>query len=100
MRFIVDLFRYIIFAFCGLMIIAAVLIALNLGSVETGSWPAGLVIAAIFVVFGLVVLNLGGIAILVSMHDRHAELVEEAVELNGVLSEIARALASRDGAAS
>jgi hypothetical protein len=80
MRFLVDLYRYIIFLFCALALIGAALIALStadhstaLGTALTG-WMLFAVIAGLVVMM----LGLGGIAILVSIHDRHVELVEEA----------------------
>jgi urease accessory protein UreF len=91
MRFLVDLYRYIIFLFCAFALIGAAVIALSaadhstaLGAALTG-WMMFAVIAALVVM----VLGLGGIAILVSLHDRHAELVEEAERIANAVEQIA-----------
>jgi uncharacterized protein YecE (DUF72 family) len=47
-------------------------------------WHDHRVIAALL----FLVLNLGGIAIIVSLHDRHAELVDEARQLNATMGEL------------
>jgi TRAP-type mannitol/chloroaromatic compound transport system permease small subunit len=88
MRFIVDIYGYIIFAFCGLLIISAVLLVLFVAT--SGANPdmtAGTIIGPIAALLFLV-LNLGGIAIIVSLHDRHAELVDEARQLNATMGEL------------
>jgi sensor histidine kinase regulating citrate/malate metabolism len=91
MRFLVDLYRYIIFLFCAFALIGAALIALSaadhstaLGAALTG-WMLFAVIAALVVM----VLGLGGTAILVSIHDRHVELVEEAERIATAVEQLA-----------
>lgn len=78
MRFIVDLYRYLILLFC-----AGVLIALTLGIlIVTGNhqlfatWgPVTIISVAVALV--MLIVSLGGIATLISIHDRHAEGVEQ-----------------------
>jgi hypothetical protein len=96
-RFIVDLYRYIIYLFCALALIGAALVALSaadhttaLGAALTG-WMLFAVLAALIVM----VLGLGGTAILVSIHDRHAELVDEGERIANALDAIAAALQER-----
>ena len=94
MRFIVDLFRYLIVGFCGLALIGATLIvlaALDRGSPLAGplSGPSIVIAAAGLVV---IVLNLGAVAILVSIHDRHAEIAASADALDSSVARIAAAL--------
>jgi len=88
MRFIVDIFRYVIFAVCGLAIIGGVLLILLVATSSGGlNITTGVMLA---VVGGLLflVLNVGGIAVIVSMNDRYAEMVSEARQLNAMLSDL------------
>lgn len=78
MRFIVDLFRYLIIGFCGLVLIGvtyAIVTAANSGILDTATgvlWVAGGAIT-----IASMILALGFVAIAISIHDRHAELVRE-----------------------
>jgi hypothetical protein len=95
MRFIVDIYRYIIFAFCGLLIISAVLLALFVATSSADpEIAAGVIIGAVAALLFLI-LNLGGIAIIVSLHDRHAELVDEARQINATIADLASTLTRR-----
>ncbi len=98
MRFIVDLYRYIVYLFCAFALIGAALIALAtadhttaLGAALTG-WMLFAVLAGLIVM----VLGLGGTAILVSIHDRHTELVEEGERIANALEAIAAAVPDRN----
>jgi hypothetical protein len=95
MRFIVDLYRYIIIGLCGLAIILgafAVIAALDVNGPLLGQYP-GWVIAVAFASAVLFILSIGGLAIIVSLHDRHAELADAALELKTTLDRIADTLA-------
>lgn len=77
-----------IIGLCGLVIIGVALLALILSnSTLTGGADLtgfGLAIAAAVAL--VLVLNLGGIAILMSLHDRHVELAEEAATIADALT--------------
>lgn len=76
MRFIVDLYRCLIYFYCAAIIIAvalAIFLALDRSGPSSLSMDVILIGAAIL---SIVILNLGGIAILVSFHDRHIEVVK------------------------
>jgi hypothetical protein len=98
MRFIVDLYRYVIFVICGLSLVAVTLLVLSAldpaGPLSSFAGPVLLlaVLAAVFLI-----LNLGLVAVLLSLHDRHVELVTatEAVahNLDGIAATIAKASA-------
>ena len=78
MRFIVDLYRYIIFAALALLIIGTVYVVLELGRASGFNSPmfAGYIGGAI-ALFVIVVLSLGIMATFISIHDRHVEIVDE-----------------------
>lgn len=77
MRFLVELYRYLIIFFCGVVLI---LTAYGLtAGFESGLFDSDL---GYYWVFGSIislitlVLILGLVAIIISIHDRHVELVE------------------------
>lgn len=76
MRFLVDLYRYLIFAICGAILIVlsfSLVSGVASGVLDTTAsilWGLG----AIVVIVGLI-LSLGLVAVAISIHDRHAELV-------------------------
>jgi hypothetical protein len=78
MPFIVSLFKYIILAVCFLILVAVVLVVFafldSSNPLAAGATPV--VIGSAFVVLIFLVLNLGGVAILISVHDRHREIAE------------------------
>lgn len=95
MRFIVDLYRYSIIALCGLAIILgafAIFAALDVNGPLLGQYP-GWVIAVAFASAVLFILSIGGLAIIVSLHDRHAELADAAQDIKVTLDRIADTLA-------
>jgi len=78
MPFIVSLFKYIILAFCFMVLVG---VALAMFAVVDPSGPmAGqakpYVIGSIAAFLVFFVLSLGAIAILISIHDRHREIAE------------------------
>jgi hypothetical protein len=78
MAFIVSLFKYIIIGFCFLLLVGIFLGIIFLLSYD-GGMSAGEKVGIIAAFIGgliFLVLNLGGIAILISLHDRHRELAE------------------------
>lgn len=91
MRFVVDLYRNIILGFCALVLIAsAILIFAALDrSGPLGSQITGTIILIAVGALGFLVLNLGGIAILISLHDRHVEIAESAESIASSLQRIA-----------
>jgi hypothetical protein len=82
MRFIVDLYRWIILGFFAL---ALILLSVLTGFALFGQHSLGLitpyVIVTVVCSLGILVLTLGLIAVLISIHDRHAELVEQATRI-------------------
>jgi hypothetical protein len=91
MRFIVDLYRYVIFGISGLTIIGTMLLILFASELDANTnWDfAGPALAIGSGVVLLLILSLSGIAILISMHDRHVELVEEAADIATSLRRLA-----------
>ncbi|QKR99208.1 hypothetical protein F9288_05735 [Sphingomonas sp. CL5.1] len=78
MRFIVDLYRYLIFAILAVMIVGAVYGLLKLSQLPTEIAPLMMLygLGAISLFVGLIMM-LGLTATFISIHDRHCELVEE-----------------------
>ncbi|MCW2391915.1 uncharacterized membrane protein YhaH (DUF805 family) [Sphingobium sp. B1D7B] len=78
MPFIVSLYKYLIFGFCFIILVAIVLglmFVLNSGNAgmdEVTPYAIATAIAALM----MLVLSLGAIAILISLHDRHREIAE------------------------
>ncbi|WP_375272683.1 hypothetical protein [Sphingomonas sp.] len=98
MRFIVDLYRYILVALCGITIIAlafAFFAFIDASGPTGGAYPEW-VIAATIVVAIVFVLSIGGLAIIISLHDRHAELTDAAHDIRDALNRIADARPSRE----
>jgi hypothetical protein len=94
MRFIVDLYRYVIFAICGATLIGITLLviaALDPTGPLSGWAAPALLLAAAAAVF--LVLNVGALAILFSLHDRHVALVEATEEVSRSLDGIAATIA-------
>lgn len=78
MRFLVDLYRYLIIAVCGLVLIGltyGIVSGIGSGVFDTAAGPLWIFGAVIIVVS--MILGLGLVAIAISIHDRHAELVSE-----------------------
>jgi hypothetical protein len=92
MAFIVSLFKYLILGVCFLMLIGiALLVIASLdpnSALHGAATPAALGGAFLGVVF--LIINLGAIAILISLHDRHKEIAEgvhriaDAAERNNI----------------
>lgn len=97
MRFIVDLYRYIIVGFCGVAIIALAFAFFTLidQSGPAGSYPAWSIAATLGAAV-LMILSIGGLAIIVSLHDRHAELTEAAGEIIEAIDRLTETLARRE----
>ena len=78
MRFIVDFYRFVILAGIALMIIGLVYVGLELASqnsaVSNLSAP-WMILGSLAI--GLYVMTLGMTATFISLHDRHAEIVDE-----------------------
>jgi hypothetical protein len=97
MRFIVDLYRLLIYFYCAAIIIAvalAIFLALDRSGPSSLSMDVILIGAAIF---SIVILNLGGIAILVSFHDRHTEVAESLDRIAASLEKIGGGDAIKQG---
>lgn len=93
MRFLVDLYRLLIFAGLAVGLIAGSYIVIlsfgRAGSAELGGYALGLVVAtAIIVVFGI-----GLTATFISIHDRLAEIAENSARIAAALE---RPAAGRD----
>lgn len=83
MRFIVDLYRIIILGGFGVVIIAVVFGFLKLSSGRFAGTDASIYFAlGASAVILLMIIGLGITATFISMHDRHAELVDELKQLN------------------
>ncbi len=89
MRFIVEVYRYLLLAVCGLTIIAAALLAFAAvdpsGPLSEQFRGSVLLIAAGLLL--LLILNLGVVAVLISIHDRHAEIADHASTISAQLSQ-------------
>lgn len=91
MRFIVDLYRFIIVAFCAVALIGgavALFAALDTNGPLAGAYPGWVsaIAAAVAVMF---ILTVGGLAMIISIHDRHAELANAAGTTAAALERIA-----------
>lgn len=75
MRFIVDIYRYVILAGIAAAIIGVVFFGLKIGTLSTGYRSAVLIGGGALIL--LAVMSLGITATFISLHDRHAELVAE-----------------------
>ncbi len=80
MRFVVDLYRYIIIGLCAAVLITAALVVMAAfdHSGPLGSQLTGTIFLAAVGALALLVVSLGGVAILISIHDRHAEIAENS----------------------
>jgi hypothetical protein len=78
MPFIVSLYKYLILAVCFLVLVGLALLVFASvdpnGPFHEEFGPYGIIIALVGVVF--LIINLGAIAILISMHDRHKEIAQ------------------------
>jgi hypothetical protein len=75
MRFIVDVYRYVILGGIALAIITVVYAALKVGTISTAYGSTVLIGGAALIV--ITVMSLGITATFISLHDRHAEAVDE-----------------------
>lgn len=77
MRFIVDLYRYLIFGILAVLIIGVVFGGLQLGaSAAIPQWVLGIYVAGGLAVAVVLIMLIGLTATIISIHDRHVELVE------------------------
>ena len=79
MRFIVDFYRYVILAGIALMIVGVVYVALELSASDSplASYSSGAWLAFGILAIALWIMSLGMVATFISLHDRHAEIVQE-----------------------
>lgn len=82
MRFIVDFYRYIILLLIAITIIAIVFVSLMLatGSEATSNLGPPFFIGGIALII-FQVMAMGIVATFISIHDRHAEIVDEIREI-------------------
>ena len=91
MRLIVELFRYVIIVFLGLMVVGVTIACfyiIDQGLEDTAATPIWFAVAV--VLFFYTILSLGLLAILFSMHDRHVELVDQTSRLADSIETLAR----------
>ena len=78
MAFIVSIFKYLILLVCFVLLVGVVLLAIAAldpsGPLTGVLTPAVIAAAAASLTF--LIINLGAIAILISLHDRHREIAE------------------------
>ena len=90
MRFVVDLFRYIVLAGVAVLLVGgSFLLFTALSSGTNSSIFSGLSIATAIGFFVLGVISLGGLAGLISTHDRIAEISDHLDEISESLNTIA-----------
>jgi hypothetical protein len=91
MRFIVDLFRNILIGLCAVVVIAAALLVFAAvdHSGPLGAQLTGTIVLVALSALTLLVLNIGGIAILISIHDRHVEIADNTGMMARALASIA-----------
>lgn len=78
MRLIVDLYRYIVIGTLGLLIVGAVFSGLQLAALQpTGASYLAFYVFGAIVLIALAIVALGITATIISIHDRHEELVKE-----------------------
>ncbi len=78
MRFLVDLYRFLLLAALGLGVVAASYVVFAL-FMQNSAWKqefGGLALIAVIVVGVLVILSIGLTATFISMHDRMADIAE------------------------
>ena len=98
MRFVVDLFRFVILAMCAIVLVAAALLVF---AAIDHSGPLGTGLTTTIVLFavaalGLLVLNIGGVAILISIHDRHVEIADNAESMASSLAALANGASAQE----
>lgn len=82
MLFLVSLFKWVILAFCFFLVIGIALVLFAVFDPSSGLFglsPA--IIPAVIGVTVFLILNLGVVAILVSIHDSHLEIAEGIVRI-------------------
>jgi hypothetical protein len=91
MRFIVDLFRNILIGMCAVVVIAAALLVFAAvdHSGPLGAQLTGTIVLIALSALTLLVLNIGGIAILISIHDRHVEIADNTGSMANALASLA-----------
>lgn len=96
MRFIVDIYRLIVLAVLAISLVAASYVAFLLLLTEDIP-PAfsGVVIGSMIIGFVVVVLVLGITATFISMHDRIAEVSEEAKRMSAAIERLESAAPGR-----
>lgn len=87
MRFIVDLYRYIIFGMLAVLLISVVYGGLKLAAADAipPEMVALYAIAGLLSAIGIIIL-LGVTATVISIHDRHVELVEAIIDLRDAVA--------------
>lgn len=93
MRFVVDLYRYIIIGLCAAVLITVALVVMATfdHSGPLGSQLTGTILIAAIGALALLILSLGGVAILISIHDRHVEIAESSERIAYSLELLANA---------
>jgi hypothetical protein len=91
MRFVVDLFRIVILVMCAIILVGAALLVF--AAIDHSS-PLGAGLTITIVLFAiaalaLLVLNIGGVAILISIHDRHVEIANHTGSMATSLAALA-----------
>ncbi|AEG50224.1 hypothetical protein Sphch_2577 [Sphingobium chlorophenolicum L-1] len=98
MRFIIDLYRYLIYFYCAGAVIATALaifiIAYKFGTPEM----TGESIAVGLGLLAFLLLNLGGVATLVSIHDRHVDASQTLLRVAAALEKMADETSANDAA--
>ncbi|WP_294212034.1 hypothetical protein [uncultured Sphingomonas sp.] len=98
MRFVVDLFRFVILAISAIVLVA---VAMLVFAAIDHSGPLGTSLTTTVVLFaiaalGLLVLNIGGVAILISIHDRHVEIADNAGSMASSLAALANSALAQE----
>jgi hypothetical protein len=91
MRFVVDLYRYLLLALCaGVLILMCVAIfaALDPAGPMQGEYSKPVLIGALMLGI-LFIINMGLLATVISLHDRHAEIADRSGEIAYALEQIA-----------
>ena len=101
MRFIVDLFRNILIGMCAVVVIAAALLVFAAvdHSSPLGAQLTGTIILIALSALALLILNIGGIATLISIHDRHVEIADNTEMMARALASLAATSAPAGGIA-
>jgi hypothetical protein len=87
MRFVVDLYRYVLLVLLALVIIGILLLtfaAVDPNGPFQGEYATPAILAMLAAGVFLT-LSIGGLAIVISIHDRHAEIADHIGELVAVL---------------